>query len=399
MPDSNRDKHLNIGVFTDSYRPYTSGVVRSIDLFAKELRNMGHKVYIFAPKYPDCEPEEFVFRFRAVPAPTLHEFSLALPISISLRQTVKRLGINIIHAQSPFMMGRLGASVAKRHGLPLVFTYHTLYDKYVHYFPFLQGLSQKLVLSYVKDFCSRCNLVIAPTAPVADMVRQQGAGVPVVSIPTGIDLDDFNSLDRTWLKKRFGLPANAKCLLFVGRLGKEKNIEFLLECFARLRKRNQTTPLKLVLVGGGSAEEALAICSRKLNLGDDVIFTGTLPKEEVVQCYAGADIMVFASVTETQGLVLAEAKASGLPIVAVEAPGIREMVTSGEDGYFTRLSLEEFTERVEQLLHNEALRVSMGMRAKQAVKAYSSRSTAGRLCQEYLRLAAVKPNEPVEQVV
>ncbi|MBC7346139.1 MAG: glycosyltransferase family 4 protein [Clostridia bacterium] len=381
---------LGIGIFTDSYRPYTSGVVHSIEIFARHLRALGHRVYIFAPSYPNCAPEEGVFRFWAIPAPTQREFSLALPLSLTIGATVRRLGLDVIHVHSPFLLGRLGARVARRFGLPLVFTYHTLYEKYVHYVPFFQGLSRRIVRRYTRAFCNQCDLVIAPTAPIADLLRQQGVNAPLAVIPTGIELAAFQGLDRTWLRRRYSLPPEARILLYVGRLGREKNLGFLLQSFARLRNQAALGPLKLVLIGGGAAAGEVARQVKDLGLQQDVVLTGTLPKEEVARCYAGADLFVFASLTETQGLVLAEAKAAGLAVVAVDASGVREMVLDGEDGYLTPLSLDTFTERVAALLRDDAKRLAMGERARENVRPYAARETTLRLAEHYRLLVAAK---------
>lgn len=381
---------LGIGVFTDSYRPYTSGVVRSVELFAKHLERLGHRVYVFAPRYPGCPPEEGVFRFLSVPAPTQREFALAIPFSPTLGATVRRLGLDVIHVHSPFLLGRLGASAARRHGLPLVFTYHTLYDKYVHYVPFFPGLTRQVVNLYTRKFCNRCDLVVVPSTAVADLLRQRGVTVPLAVIPTGVELERFHGLDRTWLKSRFGLPSEAKILLFVGRLGKEKNVEFLFSAFARLRTLPDLGPLKLVLVGGGNAEERLRRLAKDLGVAEEVVFAGTLPPEEVAKCYAGADLFVFASLTETQGLVLAEAKAAGLPAVAVDAAGVRDTVRHGVDGYLTALSLEEFTARVAELLRNEGLRRAMGEAARRGAEAFAAEATAARLAKEYEKLVTAR---------
>lgn len=388
---------LAVGVFTDSYHPYTSGVVRSIETFSRHLKALGHRIYVFAPSYPNCAPEENVFRFRSIPAPTQREFALAVPLSLTIGATVLKLGLDVVHVHSPFLLGRLGARVARRFGLPLVFTYHTLYEEYVHYVPLFQGLSRRLVRRYTRDFCNRCDLVVAPTVQIADRLREQGVFRPIEVIPTGVELADFRNADPTWLRRRYALPPQAKILLFVGRLGKEKNIEFLLQSFALLRRQADLGPLKLVLVGGGAAAADLARLARQLGLEEDVLFTGTLPKEEVARCYAGADLFVFASLTETQGLVVAEAKAAGLAVVAVEATGVREMVHHGEDGYLTGLNLEEFTARVAELLRDDARRTAMGRRGRALVQPYAAENTAARLAACYRRLTAA--SRPLERAV
>ncbi|MCR4419100.1 MAG: glycosyltransferase family 4 protein [Clostridia bacterium] len=377
---------LAIGFFTDSYRPYTSGVVRSIETFTAHLRRLGHRVYIFAPRYPNAPPEEGVFRFASVPAVTQRDFRLALPLSLSLGNTVRRLKLDLIHVHSPFLLGSLGADAARRHGLPLVFTYHTLYDQYVHYVPFFPELSRRVVRQYTRRFCNRCDLVITPTTQIADLLRRQGVTAPLAVVPTGIELERFRRGDRNRLRQRYTLPPEAKILLYVGRLGREKNLPFLLKSFARLRRLAGLPPLRLVLVGGGNAEEETKRLAAELGVAEETVFTGTLPPEEVVHCYAGADLFVFASVTETQGVVLAEAKAAGLPVVAVDAAGVRDMVNSGVDGYLTALNLEEFTARVAELVSDESRRAAMARQTQVTVEEFSAERTAQRLAEHYQRL-------------
>jgi 1,2-diacylglycerol 3-alpha-glucosyltransferase len=180
--------------------------------------------------------EDNVFRFISVPWPTMTDFSLPVPISAHLNQTIKRLSIDIIHVHSPFLLGRLGARMARRHKLPLIFTFHTLYEQYVHYFPFVENTSKQVVQAIARDFSNRCNVVIAPSQLVADYLRNIGIKTPIAKIPTGIDMDEFKELDRNWLKNNYGVKPEEKVLLFVGRLAKEKNVVFLLKSFIDVLK-------------------------------------------------------------------------------------------------------------------------------------------------------------------
>lgn len=376
---------MNIAFFSDSYLPYTSGVVRSIETFSSELRNLGHQVFIFAPSYPNYQKEDMVFRFKSVPALTHQEFTLAIPVSPTLRNKIKKLEIEIIHVHSPFLLGRLGAKIAKRCNLPLVYTYHTLYDQYVHYVPFAQNFSKWVVRKISKDFCNSCDLVITPTTIIGDILRQYGVYTPIESIPTGINLHDYAKGDAGWLKKKYNIPDCDTVLLYVGRLGTEKNIDFLLQAFKKiLQAFPQTT---LVLVGGGNQAGHFKALSREMQIADKVVFTGTLSRAMVVNAYLGADLFVFASVTETQGLVLGEAKAGGLPIVAVEAYGVKEMVTPADDGYLTPLDLNAFVEKVALLLSQPELRTALGRNARRNVQIISAQNSVKRLLSCYERLS------------
>lgn len=382
---------MKIGMFSDSYRPYTSGVVRSMETFTLELQKMGHEVFIFAPNYPGCEEEQGVYRFFSIPAPTNKEFTLAVPFSLSLAAKIKKIGLDIIHIHSPFLLGRVGARWARRLDIPLVFTYHTLYDKYLHYVPLGQNITKGIVQRMTVDFCNQCDCVIVPTDVIRKHLLQQGVESPVEVVPTGINIDEFKNVDRQWLRSKYNLAPDTKILLFVGRLGQEKNIPFLLDSFHRISLTNPNTVL--VLVGSGVDEEKLLARVTELNLSNKVIFTGRLSKEDTIKCYSGADIFVFASVTETQGLVIGEAKAAGLPVVAVDAYGVSEMVKHGEDGYLVPLDLEQYTKHVNKLLNDEQLRNKLSKNALINAQELSAANCTNKLSQIYVNLIKNQPGK------
>lgn len=381
---------MKIGMFTDSYRPYTSGVVRSIETVAAKLTELGHEVYIFAPNYPHCEKEARIFRFLSVPAPTYPEFTIALPFSLSLRSTIKRVGLDVIHVHSPFSLGLLGARYARRCRLPLVFTYHTMYDQYVHYLPFGHEISRKIVNKLSQDFCNRCDVVITPTNIIKEIVGKN-LNTRVEAIPTGIEIEEFANPDKDWLRSYLGIDRDTKILLHLGRMGKEKNIGFLLEAYKIIRNKLPRTCL--VIAGDGPEKENLEKMSEQMGLKESVYFTGALPRKKVVDSYAGSDLFVFASTTETQGLVLGEAKAAGLPAVAVRALGAAEMVKDGVDGFLTTLSLEEFVSKVLLLLTDDDLRREMGKRALAEAENISSAKMAQKLACLYEELVQDKKRQ------
>lgn len=374
---------MKIGVFTDSFRPYTSGVVRSIELFTREFNQRGHDVFIFGPDYPAMHPpkEEGVFRFISVPWPTMPEFTLPIPISIHLSTTIKEIGLDIIHAHSPFLLGRLGARAARRHKLPLVFTFHTLYDQYVHYFPIAEEASKQVVQAIGRDFCNRCNMVVAPSQLVVNYLRRIGVEAPIVNIPTGIELEEFENLDTNWLKDNYGIKPEEKALLFVGRLGQEKNVVFLLKAFQNVLQ--QHPEVHLVLVGKGPQENFLRQMCYQIGISNKVTFTGVLPRSSIVHCYASAYMFVFPSVTETQGLVIGEAKAAGLPTVAIKAFGPAEMVEDGEDGILTEPVMTQFSEAIIKLLDDDALYNYMKGKALQNAPLISSACSAENMLEVY----------------
>ena len=375
---------MNIGFFTDSYRPYTSGVVRSIKPSPKFTA--GDIIYVFGPDYPlmHCPKEEKVFRFISIPAPTMPDFAMPIPISVQLGSTIRRIGLDIIHVHSPFLLGRLGARAAHRYKLPLVFTFHTLYDQYVHYLPFAQNASRRLVQIIGRDFCNRCDRVITPSRLVLNYLQRIGVKVPISTIPTGIELEEFENTDPAWLQKNYHVDPRHKVLLFVGRLGQEKNIVFLLKAFEKVL---QSYPdCVLVIVGKGPQESYLKELCHQLRIAGRVIFTGVLPRHKLVHCYASSHLFVFPSVTETQGLVIGEAKAAGLPVVAIRAFGPAESVVHGEDGFLTDPSIPSFTEAILNLLRDEQLYRRMKEKALANVHLISSGHCAEQMLSLYQSL-------------
>ncbi|MCL6478350.1 MAG: glycosyltransferase family 4 protein [Peptococcaceae bacterium] len=379
---------MKIGIFTDSYRPYTSGVVHSIDLFTRDLTSLGHEVNIFAPSYPKYEKDSRVFRFASLPAPTNPGYCLAIPFSLRLKPAMKRLRPDIIHVHSPFMLGRLGAKYARNLGVPLVFTFHTLYDLYTHYMPFGQNLAREITRRYYREFCNVCDLVITPTGIIAEHLRSNGVTTRIETVPTGIDIESFKPGYERYAHQKHGLPEDCRVLLCVGRLGQEKNHKFILDVYARILPGHPDT--RLVLVGGGPEESNLKNRARELGVMENVIFTGTLDRQEVVKYYCSAYLFVFASVTETQGLVLGEAKAAGVPSVAVRAFGVSEMVKSGEDGFLTENSMDDFALKLDLLLRDGELRRRMGEAALRNAEALSSKASASKLAGYYEELLAQK---------
>lgn len=379
---------MKIGIFTDSYLPYTSGVVRSIQTFKEELIKQGHDVYIFAPSYKNCSKESRVFRFASIPSLTNRDFSLAVPFSLRLKPVIQGLDLDLIHVHSPFLLGRLGARYARKENIPLVFTYHTLYDQYVHYVPFAQSFTRELAQKVSRDFCNQCDLVIVPTGVVGDYLRRIGVLTQIKKVPTGIKIEEFQKGNPAWLRQRYQIASGDYVLLFVGRLGQEKNVGLLLESF--LLVNNEIKNTTLVLVGGGPEAEELRSMAVKLGIAAKVVFTGTLFPPEVVNCYAGSDLFVFTSVTETQGIVIAEAKAAGLPVVAVGANGVSEMVEDGVDGYLTDPEPLQFAEKVCRILKDLKLREDMSRMARRRAEELSSANCTNQLLCCYSSFAETK---------
>jgi len=380
---------MRVAVFADSYRPYLSGVVRSLETFLPRLRERGVESHVFAPHYPGVKREEGVYRFFSLPAPAGGGFRVALPLSPRLLPTLRRVGPRLVHLHSPFMLGRAGRKAGRRLGLPVIFTYHTFYHLYTHYtplalyLPLLERKAEKTVLRYTISFASSCDAVIAPSESLARFLRSSGLDVPIHVIPTGIEPAFFRGGNPSWLQER-GVDFSP-VLLYVGRLGWEKNVHLTLEV---LRQVKETFPSAgLVLAGGGPLLPRLRSLARRMGLGRSVCFLGRVAPEELKHLFASSQVLVFPSTTETQGLVLLEALAAGIPVVAARAPGAVDVIEDGRNGLLSPPEAGEMARRVVLLLSRPELGLSLAGEGKKTAEEFSASRQAEKLHEVYRELA------------
>ncbi len=362
---------LRIAMFSESYLPRISGVAHSVHAVTRALRAQGHRVLIAAPRYPgyeDADPD--VVRFPSIRAPKEPDFPLGLPYSPAAWRRLEDADPDIVHAHAPFLMGAAGARLARRRRAPLVFTHHTLYDEYVHYAPYVsRRVTAPAVRAYVTAFANRCQAVVAPTQMVESRLRRQGVTVRIARIPTGVlDMEVLARLDPGRVRTTLGIPSGRPLIATASRLAREKNVALVLEAFALVRGSHQAV---LLVVGGGPLEDALHTRAQELGIARDVIFTGLLPHPQALECVAAADLFLYASQTETQGLVVIEAMALGLPVVAVAAGGIPDAVRDGEHGFLTGADAAALAARVRGLLDDPPRARGMGAAGRAASAAFT----------------------------
>ncbi len=359
-------KSLRIGIFTESYRPVINGVVTSIEVYKNELRRNGHQVYIFAPDFPGYDADdEFVIRCDSFTIPGYHDYPIAYPLPGKTLSRVKSIGLDLIHAQTPFSLGHVGFHIADRLGLPKVYTYHTLYAEYAHYAPFQRQSARKFLMALSRNFCNRANRVLTPSTAIKHILEGYGVKRPITVLPTGIDVDFFENLRKGWARKKYGISNDEPVLLFAGRLAKEKNIDFLLRAYKEIATAMPMS--RFLIVSGGPDEARLREMSNDLGLSGNVIFCGYLPREELAKCYVDADVFVFASRTETQGLVLMESLAAGTPVVAVNAMGVADFIKDGYNGILLDENESKFAAAVLALLSNPEKRAQLVANSAEAV--------------------------------
>jgi glycosyltransferase involved in cell wall biosynthesis len=316
---------MRVGLFTECYHPIQNGVVASVDALRETLTENGHDVVCiapFAPAYRDTSSG--IVRLASLPLPTPTQYRLTLPM-LSGDARVALENVAIVHAHSPFVTGRLALRAARSHGVPLIFTYHTRLEYYAHYAPFDARATRAIADGWTRAIANAADAVIAPTHSAASALRAIGVRARIEVIPSGIDVAHFASgTRREALRRAYGAGAGDVLAIWVGRLGREKNVELALATIAQL-----PAAYRLAFVGDGPDREALESAAGRL--GRAIHFAGELRRDALADVYASADVLLFTSSSETQGLVLAEALAAGLPIAAVDAPSNREVLAgSGE---------------------------------------------------------------------
>ncbi|TAK88947.1 glycosyltransferase family 4 protein [Patescibacteria group bacterium] len=397
---------MNIGLFSDSYLPSLDGISYSIEAFRVELEKRGHTVTVFAPspsiRYKEKSPN--IVRFPAVKGLFYDDYltSMFFPPEALLR--IKRKKLDIVHFHTPSQIGLLGAYYALRSHTPLISTYHTDLYEYVSHYPqvlpgtialslmspmitggglsdFRKAISsikpernidkwnKKIVMRGITALHNRCDYVIAPSRKIRTQLEGWGTTAPIRILPSGVDPIPTTARATSLFRSKWGLNPDQPVILFVGRLGKEKNIELLIEAYGQVRK--QLPEAKLVIVGRHEHQKALQAYSTKHNLDDGVIFTGHIEHDRLGAAYASANVFAFPSRTDTQGLVLHEAANAGLPIVMIDKE-ITEVVHDKQNGLFARNSAGDMARKLLIILKDSEKQQRYGAASRQFAAEYSA---------------------------
>jgi len=354
---------MRVALYTNNYVPFCGGVTISVETLRRGLEARGHEAWVLAPRFRGAAADPpRVLRYPSVPASTYPEFPLAIPFARAIAARVRALDVDVFHAHHPFLLGPAAARLARRQGRPLVFTYHTRYEKYAHYVPLSRAVVERAAVALSTRFAQRADAVIAPSVRVRDELQRQDVRVPIAVVPTGVDLMRFRPGDRVVARRALGLALDEPLLLYVGRLDREKSVDRVLRAFDHVAG---TLPqARLLLVGQGKEAVALRALAATLSSAPRVRFLGARAHDTLAVCYQAADLFLFASETETQGLVLAEAAACGLAAVAVTGPGCDEVVRDGVTGVLAKPEATALAEAALGLLLDEERRAAMGARAR-----------------------------------
>lgn len=378
---------MKIGVITDTYYPQLNGVTVSVDNFVRGLRALGHEVYVFAPlikNYKDTDKNIFrIPSFKVISSEP--EVLVPLPVPRQSYGQIFRINFDLIHAHGNGAFSFFGCQVAKLRGIPFILTFHTVHTKYTHYFLNGKVIRPKMVALGLRMFADICDGIITPSEKMKDELTTWGTKKEIKVIPNFIDFTRFQKSKKGYLRKRFSIPKTHKILLTVGRLGKEKNFPFLVDMFKKLQSQEKNT--HFVIVGQGGELGNLKRLASKLGLSKKIHFTKKAEAELMPDIYKDADIFVFASTTETQGVCVLEAAASGLPIVVVKDAAFSNLVIDGKTGFSVSADQEIFAQKVIQLLKDNNLRRRFGSQAKEiARKNFESKYLTKQLLEYYKKV-------------
>ncbi|MDR0525374.1 MAG: glycosyltransferase [Spirochaetaceae bacterium] len=364
---------MNIGIFSDTYTPQVNGLVTMIRTLKAGLEGQGHRVYIFTVQHPDAEPEEGVFRAMSIRFTKEPQHRIGLFVEKQILNIARTLNLDIIHTHSEFSLYLGARQVRKRLHIPSIHTLHTYYPDYLTYMPLFSSLTEPFMKKSLPSVINRIlrsqQCVIAPSRKIQNYLREIRYTKPIAVIPNGIDLSGFYDRSPARLaggaefRKRFRIGPQEGMLLFVGRLGTEKNLQVLIRNFKEILHRRPD--VKLVLAGDGPDRRALEMYAYELGVSSHLVFTGYLRwPDEIKQAYIGADLFISASHSEVHPITFIEALASGLPIVAPWDMSIADMVINGENGW-TVADDSALWEKALEILADPAMRSRMGIRSKE----------------------------------
>ena len=387
---------MKILLISDVYFPRVNGVSTSIKTFTQQLQKLGHTVHLIAPDYGVKTADEAMGKkwISRVPARKIYfdpeDYLMKYGEVLQLLPALKQENFDIIHIHTPFIAHYAGLKLGKLLNIPIVETYHTFFEDYLHhYLPWIPtSIARGLARLISKKQCNQVDAIVAPSQPMLDVLRSYGISSKAEVIATGLQTHSFAEADGAAFRAKYGIAQNRPMLLYVGRVAFEKNIDFLVR-MAKLLSESMPDIL-LVITGEGPAESSLRALVKTLGIEKNVQFIGYLDRNtQLNACYKAADIFVFASKSETQGLVLLEAMAQATPVVAIAELGTKSILVEGQGAMIAEEDEAEFAHKVQALLMNPVHREHLGGRAKDyANNNWSAARQAERMLAFYLEITA-----------
>lgn len=372
---------MKIGFFIDAYNPrWYFGTEASLEIFRKGLENLGCEVFIYAPKVPGLKDENpRVFRFSSIKVVKKPEMYLAFPLFFKNRlEELSRIAnpkLDIVHTHSPFTIGLLGQYIARYQKIPLLYTHHTHLPEYAKIYFKEKIILPRITKALISWFANKTDGVIAPSYKIKKFLRSYGVNKPISILPTGVDFDFFQ-------KKKLQISPKKKVLLFVGRISKEKNPDFLFQVLKEILKKRKD--IVLLMIGGGPDLERLKNLAKELQIDKFIKFTGQVSHQEIPAYYQRADLFVFPSLTETQGLVILEAMASSLPVVVLKDEAFKGIVLNNKNGFVVgKPSTKIFAQKIIEILDSPSIYNKFSKFALKTAVSFSIQNQAKKLLKIY----------------
>ena len=361
---------MKILFLSDVYFPRVNGVSTSIKVFKNDLKKLGHEVHLICPAYNEKNTDKTITTIKSKPIFFDPEDHLMSWTELNKKiEWIKKQKFDLIHIQTPFIAHYFGKKLAKTLNVPIIETYHTSFEDYLHlYLPILpESFARWLSRNIAKYLCNHCHGIISPSEQLKETLKNYQVTKPIKVVPTGLPDQSFKKTNKYTFRKLYNISPTDPLLLFVGRVAHEKNIDFLLHVYKYIARENKS--IKFLITGEGPAFEHIQKLIKKLNLGRSVILTGYLEaNNELLNCYASSDLFIFASKTETQGLVLIEAMAQGLPVVALAENGTKSILENNPGAIIAKDDPKEFAKTCLRLLNNKKKLSEMSVKAKKEAK-------------------------------
>lgn len=382
---------MKIALMTNNYKPFVGGVPISVERLAGGLREEGHQVTVFAPTYEEQTEEADIFRYGVLMKKFIGGIVLPNPFDKRIEQEFAAGAYDVIHVHHPMLIGRTAVYLSKKYHVPIVFTYHTRYEQYLTYLTGIHGL-EGFVPAYLNTFLKHCDFIFTPTAGMEEYLKQccHVREDKMAVLPTGLEPFQYERDEKKIAAIRQKYHAeNMPLFLSVSRMSPEKNVEFLLEALQKVREKCDK-PFQMLFVGDGKEKELYESKCRNLNLENVVHFIGKVKNEEITPYFQAADAFLFASKTETQGIVILEAFAGGTPVYALKATGVSDLVQSGYNGYLTEENLDTYVEKITDLLCGRDNREQLSQNAYESALEYREEAVARKAACLYNRVIAEK---------
>lgn len=385
---------MRIAFFTNCYKPLINGVVTSIVYLKEAYEKKGHQTYIFAPNVEDyIDQEKNIFRYRSINLTNKVKYPIAIPLSFKAKKVITEFNPDLIHIHHPFVLSSVAIMYSKQLGIPKILTIHTQYDQYAYYVaPLPQKLTQEVIKKIVSNLADKTDCITTPSESMKALIKNYGTKNRIEVIPNAIKLSTFrgkNELECLKISKRYNLKEDEKIILFVGRVATEKSIDKIIKALGIIKKHG-ISKTKLLIVGNGPARDELVHLVQALGVEEEVIFCGEVNYEEIRYYYKIADVFTIASASESFGIVTIEALASGLPVLAVKAPGAMDILTDGFDGLLTDDNIEHFAKALEKIIRDPELRERLSKGALKTSAKYSINMISERMLNLYREIIAIQ---------